>query len=88
MSDPTPWWQRLDAPLGGVGYTWTIRAEGSLELTADPLFGNIKQVISWKPVRVIGDRYWVLETRDFGQTTDVLPDQTTQAGFLTYYRAE
>ena len=71
-------------PFGAV--TFWSNPGGRLEYSLD-VFGFTRFDTSWAPIRVIGDRYWVLEAVQSGAPGDPnLVDLGTRTGFATYYR--
>ncbi len=73
-------------PFGALAAAWS-NPDGRLEFTFTSQSGFFRQDVSWLPVAVIGDRYWVLEARQLGNVGDVFVDLGTTTGFLAYYRA-
>jgi hypothetical protein len=79
------WLQNGMVPFGDPNAAWS-NPGGRLEFTLST--GSSRQDVSWAPVALIGDRYWVLEARQLGPAIDPqFVDLGTATGFLTYYRA-
>jgi len=80
------WLQNGVPPFNDPAAAWS-NPGGRLEFTLTA-FGFTRQDVSWAPVAVIGDRYWVIEARQLGAVFDTpFVDLGTVTGFLTYYRA-